>query len=145
MAKQNSLLHTCRHTQLYRCGDPPRHHLCRRPLILLHGLLHAGPLVRRDLCRPLLERNMDIGAHSSSVAAVRFSPVQGLFSPNPEPDHRSGSEKSLNPNPNLPERFFRSGSGFGEVLNLNRTERRWARVVVDKTDNMYVQHADYIR
>ena len=42
-------------------------------------------------------------------------------------------------------RFFRSGSGFGEVLNPNRTERRWARVVVDKTDNMYVQHADYIR
>jgi hypothetical protein len=58
-----------------------------------------------------------------SVAAVRFSPVQGPFSSNPEPDHRSGSGKSPNPNLNLPERFFRSGPGFGEVLNPNRTER----------------------
>ena len=57
-----------------------------------------------------------------SVAVVRFSPVQGYISPNPEPDHRSGSGKLVNPNLNLPERFFRSGSGFREVENPNRTE-----------------------
>ena len=48
---------------------------------------------------------------SVSVAAVRFGPVQGYISPNPEPDRRSGSGKSPNPNLNLRERFFRSGSG----------------------------------
>ena len=57
-----------------------------------------------------------------SVAAVRFSPVQGHIFLNPEPDHWSGSGKSLNLNLNLPERVFRSGSGFGEVQGGSEPE-----------------------
>jgi hypothetical protein len=59
---------------------------------------------------------------ASSVAVVRFSLVHRHISLNLEPDHWSSLGKSPNLNLNLPERFFRSGSGFGEVENLNWTE-----------------------
>ena len=59
---------------------------------------------------------------ASSVAAVQFSSVHRHISPNLEPDHWSSLGKSPNLNLNLPERFFWSGSGFGEVENPNRTE-----------------------
>ena len=62
-------------------------------------------------------------SHAYSVAVVWFSSVQGPISPNLEPDYRSSSGKSLNLNLNLnlPEQFFRSSSGFREVLNPNWT------------------------
>jgi hypothetical protein len=78
------------------------------------GISHLGMPIIPDTT---LERHI-----TSSVAAVQFSLVHGHISPNLELDHRFSSGKSPNPNLNLPERFFRSGSGFREVLNPNRTD-----------------------
>jgi hypothetical protein len=66
--------------------------------------------------------NRTIVFDTHSVATVRFGPVQGQISPNPEPNHWSSLGKSPNPNPNLPERFFWSGLGFRASPNLNWTE-----------------------
>jgi hypothetical protein len=58
-------------------------------------------------------------ARSTSDGKVRFSSVQRLFCPNPEPEHWFGSAISLNPELNPWFRFKGFSSGSGRVWTLN--------------------------
>ena len=75
---------------------------------------HRDPETR--CCSTLRPRHMEFNIRAAhSDGKVRFSSVQRLFCPNPEPEHWFGSAISLNPELNPWFRFKGFSSGSGRV------------------------------